>query len=348
MADDGNKIIEQIKAEAGDRARERAEARQEKQEKSEKNGQIGQIIKWAVILVLFLIITNPSLIPFLSADTKMKVRGTWERLFGDVGRVSKTVILNWVTIFQVIAVILVMFVITNVLSFILNRIKPQTAKGRSLVSLLKSALNYISVLVGFFWCLSALGVNVSTVFASVGILALIIGFGAQSLVEDLVTGIFLVFEDQFNVGDIIEVGGFRGTVDSIGIRTTAIRDMGNNVKIVNNSDLRNVLNKSTADSYAVTTVSISYRQDIEAAEAVIAELMPQIREKYPEIFVADPKYSGVQELGESGVVLKFIAEVDEKNIFSAPRLLNREIKIAFDKAGIEIPFNQIVVHQAKE
>ena len=175
---------------------------------------------------------------------------------------------------------------------------------------------------------------------------MIIGFGAQSLVEDLVTGIFLVFEDQFNVGDIIEVNGFRGTVDSIGIRATCIRDVGNNVKIINNSDLRNILNRSTADSYAVTTVSISYKENLEHVEEVVGEFLPKIREKYPEVFVKDPVYCGVQELAESGMLLKFVALVKESNIFTAPRLLNREIKLAFDKAGIEIPFNQIVVHNA--
>ncbi len=315
-------------------------------EKMKKSGTLGQAVKWLVILILFLLITNPSLIPFLPEETKQSIRGTWEKLFGDVGKISKSVTINWATLFQVIAIILVMIVVTTVLAFVLSKLKPKSSKGKSIVSLLKSALYYISVLFGFFWCLSAMGVNVSTIFASVGILALIIGFGAQSLVEDLVTGIFLVFEDQFNVGDIIEVGGFRGTVESIGIRTTAIRDVGNNVKVINNSDLRNILNRSTADSFAVTTVSISYSQDLEAAERVIKDFLPQIRAKYPDVFKADPKYVGVQTLGDSGVELKFVAEVDEKDVFSAPRIMNREIKIAFDANGIEIPFTQIVVHNA--
>ena len=248
-------------------------------EKMKKSGTLGQAAKWLVILVLFLVITNPSIIPFLPEETKQSIRGTWEKLFGDVGKISKSVTINWATLFQVIAIILVMIVVTAVLAFVLSKLKPKSSKGKSIVSLLKSALYYITVLFGFFWCLSAMGVNVSTIFASVGILALIIGFGAQSLVEDLVTGIFLVFEDQFNVGDIIEVGGFRGTVESIGIRTTAIRDVGNNVKVINNSDLRNILNRSTADSFAVTTVSISYSQDLEAAERVIIILFYLCQER---------------------------------------------------------------------
>lgn len=312
--------------------------------KKRKNIKLSHILIGFGIFLAFLVITNPSIIPFLPDDAKLAIRGTWERVFGDVGKISNTFTLSWATIFQVIAIILLLVVVTMLISFILDHLKLKSPKGRSIVSLLRSGIKYIAVIIGFFWCLAALGVNVSTIFASVGIVALVIGFGAQSLVEDLVTGIFLVFEDQFNVGDIIEVGGFRGTVDSIGIRTTAIRDVGDNVKIINNSDLRNILNRSTSLSYAVTTVSIAYKSDIEYVEKVISEFLPKIREKYPDKFEFDPKYLGVQSLGESGIQLKFVAQVQEKDIFSVPRILNREIKVYFDKAGIEIPFNQIVVH----
>ncbi len=237
--------------------------------------------------------------------------------------------------------------ITQIVRFIADKVKPKNPKGRSLVTLIKSATSYVTFIVGFFWCLAAIGVNVSTIFASVGIITLVVGFGAQSLVEDLITGVFLVFEDQFNVGDIIEVGGYRGTVESIGIRTTAIKDVGGNIKLINNSDLRNILNRSAIDSVAVTAVSVSYSTDLEKVEKVFETLLPAIREKYSDVFLEDPKYLGVQELGESGVQLKVIGKVNEKDIFSAARLLNREIKIGFDQNGIEIPFNQIVVHQGK-
>ena len=231
--------------------------------------------------------------------------------------------------------------------FIADKVNPKNPKGRSLVTLVKSATSYVTFIVGFFWCLAAIGVNVSTLFASVGIITLVVGFGAQSLVEDLITGVFLVFEDQFNVGDIIEVEGFRGTVTSIGIRTTAIKDVGGNIKLINNSDLRNILNRSNNDSIAVTAVSVAYSTDLEKVEKVFETLLPEIHTKYSDVFLEDPKYVGVQNLGESGIELKIIGKVNEKDIFSAPRLLNREIKIGFDKAGIEIPFNQIVVHQGK-
>ncbi len=309
--------------------------------------KIGKVVGLIISFVVFLVITNPSIIPFLPEETKASIRGTWGKVFGDVGKVSRTFRFNWATIFQVAAIILLMVTITVTVTFILEHIKPKSPKGRSAATLLKSATSYITTIVGFFWCLSALGVNVSTIFASVGILTLVVGFGAQSLVEDLITGIFLVFEDQFNVGDIIEAGGFRGTVEAIGIRVTAIKDAGGNIKLINNSDLRNILNRSAVNSVAATIVSVSYDTDIEKVEKVFETLLPAIKEKYPEVFWEVPEYCGVQNLGESGVELKVIGRVHEKDIFAAPRLLNREIKIAFDKNGIVIPFNQVVVHQAK-
>ena len=109
----------------------------------------------------------------------------------------------------------------------------------------------------------------------------------------------------------------------------------------------NILNRSSADSVAATTVSISYASDLDEVEPVIRAFLPKIREKHPDVFLSDPRYLGVQELADSGVVLKFVASVREKDIFSAPRIMNREIKIAFDKAGIEIPFTQVVIHQAE-
>ena len=321
-------------------------ARLKRSDSKIKPVKLSKVFGRIALFVVFLIIVNPSIIPFLPKNVKEQISGTWENIFGDVDKIYKSFSINFASLFQVIAIILLMICITSVAMFILERLKPRTSKGRSLLTLLRSATKYITTIIGFFWCLAAIGVNVSTIFASVGILTLVVGFGAQSLVEDLITGIFLVFEEQFNVGDIIEVGGFRGVVEVIGIRVTAIRDLGGNIKLINNSDLRNILNRSASTSIASTLVSVAYDTDITKVEKLFETLMPEIRANYPDIFVEDPKYCGVQELGESGMALKIIGKVNEDNIFSAPRILNREIKLAFDKEGIEIPFKQIVVHKA--
>ena len=313
-----------------------------------KHISVGKLIGWGIAMVFIFFLLNPGLIPFLPAEIKESLLDIRTEMFGEVEKMSGSFKITPYAIIRVVAIIILMVFIATLLKFIFERIHPKTPKTKSIISLAYSATNYLITFITVFLVLAAIGINLTTVFAGVGVLALIIGFGAQSMVSDLVTGVFIVLEGQFNVGDIIEVNGYRGMVESIGIRTTTVRDIGNNVKIINNSDLRNVLNRSLAESVASTSVSVSYDTDLEKAEAVIAELLPAIKEKYPEVFLAVPEYIGVDKLGESGVELKFIAKVKEQNIYTAPRLLNREIKIHFDKTGIEIPFNQIVVHEAKE
>lgn len=238
---------------------------------------------------------------------------------------------------------LVMFC-ANLLIFILSLFKPKSHRGRTLVTLLSSLTRYVAALVILCWGLSIFGVDVTTIVASVGVVALIVGFGAESLIADVVTGIFMLFENQYNVGDIVEVNGFRGTVKEIGIRTTQIIDTGKNVKIINNSDMKNILNRSDNASIAVSSIDVAYSTDLEELEKKLPKLMAEIYQAHTDIMLSEPKYLGVQELGASGVTLKFMVEVTEENIFSAPRVLNRDLLIGFKKLGVEIPFPQLDVH----
>ncbi|MBO4343823.1 MAG: mechanosensitive ion channel [Clostridia bacterium] len=252
--------------------------------------------------------------------------------------VSLTVLLKVVVMaFSIIAVEII-------LSILLTLPNPKNHRLRSVLSILASLLKYIAFIVILCWGLSILGVNVSTIVASVGIIALIVGFSAESLIADVVTGAFMIFENQYNVGDIVEVDGFRGTVTSIGIRTTCITDPGDNVKIVNNSAMKNILNRSDKISRSVSVISVPYATDLEKLESEIPALMERIYEKRTDIFKAPPKYLGVDALADSAVVLKFVVNVDEKDIYSGARLLNRDLLLGFRSLGVECPFPQVDVH----
>lgn len=227
---------------------------------------------------------------------------------------------------------------------LLGFLKPKERKGLTLVSLLSSLLRYVAALVILCWGLSVLGVNVNAIVASVGIVALIVGFGAESLVADVVTGIFLIFENQYNVGDIVEVNGFRGTVKEIGIRTTSIVDAGDNIKIINNSEMKNILNRSDNISRAVSDIAIPYETDLEALEEKLPDLMKEIFEKRSNVMLSVPRYLGVQQLADSAVILRFVVEVAEKDIYTGARVLNRDLWLGFRKLGVECPFPQVDVH----
>lgn len=268
--------------------------------------------------------------------------------FKDVESIKDIIHIDLLSIVKVILMAAFLVTMSLLLQLILHAVKGKKNRTNTIITVIASLLRYAFVLIGICWGLGILGVNVSTIFASVGIIALIVGFGAESLVADMVTGAFILFENQYNVGDIVELNGYRGTVDFIGIRTTGIRDAGGNVKIVNNSDIKNIINRSERGSIAVSMVGISYKLNIEEVEKKLPAILEKIKERNKEVFIGEVKYLGVEELGDSSVVLKFMAEVNEKNIFAGKRLLNRELKATFDEAGIEIAFPQVDVHMKQD
>ena len=221
---------------------------------------------------------------------------------------------------------------------------PKETRARTVCSLTRSILSYAAVLLSVYFGLRALGVDVTASLASVGVVTLIIGFGAQSLIEDVLTGIFLIAEGRYNVGDILVLDDFRGKVVDISVRTTTLEDAGGNHKIINNSEIRNFQNRSQKTSLAVSTISVGYDADLRAVETVIADALPAMFEENRAVFLDVPQYIGVEELGESGVVLKFIVSATEENVFAARRALNRSLKLLFDEKGIDIPYPQLTVH----
>ncbi len=247
-------------------------------------------------------------------------------------------------VMRVIGMAAAVIAATILLVFVLGLLTPDSHRGKTLVTLLRSLLKYVSAIVILCWGLSIFGIDVNTIVASVGVVALVVGFGAESLIADMVTGLFMLFENQYNVGDIVEVNGFRGTVKEIGIRTTLIVDAGKNVKIVNNSDMKNILNRSNNASIATSSIDIPYASDIEKIEEHIPALMKEIYEKHTDLMLSEPKYLGVQNLGPSGITLRFMVEIDESNIFTVPRILNHDLLLGFRNMGVECPFPQLDIH----
>ena len=186
--------------------------------------------------------------------------------------------------------------------------------------------------------------NILAIVASLGVLALIVGFAADSIIADLVTGVFILFDSQYNVGDIIEVDGFRGVVTDIGIRTTSITDASENIKIVNNADMRNILNRSDHVSKSFCDISIPYTCDLEALEEKFPSLLEEIRQKRADVMLDTPVYLGVQQLADSAVVLRFCVDVKEKDIYGGARILNRDLLLGLRQLGVECPFPQLDVH----
>ena len=305
--------------------------------KKETKTYIGIVI--VAILALFL--ANPGWLP-LSEGLKNAVAETEKKnlLFQND---LHTTLAQLITLVLALALV---WLIYQVLKLILRAVGKRGGRAQTVTNLISGLLKYIAVIAAVVWGLSILGVNATAVLAGVGIVGLILGFGAQSLIEDIITGAFIIFENQYSVGDIIILDDFRGTVRNIGVRTTVIEDAGGNLKVVNNSDIRNFQNRSRNNSVALCLVSVAYRTDLRKLEALLKEKLPKLKEEHPDLYLTAPRYLGVDQLADSGINLKFAVDVTEQNVFGAQRMLARDLKILFDENGVEIPFPQVVVHQA--
>ncbi len=301
-----------------------------------------QIIKAIVLIALFAIVVNPSLLPFLSKETAGAAEDTIKNTFAAFqsgnSRFSVPLFLSC------LAIVLFVWIISTLLRLLLKT-SARDNRTRTIAGLLDAVIKYAGWITAILWVLARLGVNVAGIFAGLGIVTLVLGFSAESLIEDVITGIFMIFEGQYDVGDIIVIDDFRGRVRSIGVRTTTIQDDGGNLKVVNNSDIRNFQNRSREESLAVCVIGIPYDSDIRTVEKIFNEKMPDLTLLYPDIFKKKAELRGIEEFADSAMVLKFTAECGEGSIFKAKRLLNREIKILFDSNGIEVPFPQVDVHR---
>ena len=217
-------------------------------------------------------------------------------------------------------------------------------KGKAIMEILCSLIKYAAVIVLVFFVLKSFGVDTTAILAGIGILGLIVGLGAQPLINDIIAGLFIVFEGVFEVGDIIVYNGFRGTVKEIGIRTTRILDTGGNVKIVNNSKLQEIVNMTNQLSLAICDIGIEYGESLERVEAIMKEELPNMKAAIPDI-KEGPFYKGVASLADSAVIVRFVANCDEGARYQVERDMNRQFKLAFDKHNINIPFPQVVVNQ---
>ncbi len=219
--------------------------------------------------------------------------------------------------------------------------------GKSIISLLSSFVKYVAMVIIIFCILASFGVDTSALIAGIGILSLIVGLAIQPLLQDIIAGIFVVFEKTYDVGDVLVVDGFRGTVTEIGIRATKIKDAGGDIKVINNSDIRTLVNMTGDLSVAISDVDIEYGESLERVEGVIEKNLDVIREKIPEI-VDGPYYKGVVSLGANGVTLRLVAQCSENAKFQTQRDMNRQIKLIFDANDINIPYSQVVVHQPSQ
>ncbi len=224
-----------------------------------------------------------------------------------------------------------------------NKVGPNQKRRQTMFKVTNSLVNYTVKLLALLLILSIWGVDVLPALAGLGILGLVIGLGAQSLIKDFIAGFFIIFEHHFDVGDVVEINGFKGTVVDIGLKSTRIKNWKQDIKIFSNGSISDSINYSSAPSTAVIDFGIGYGENIQKTIDLLNQELPKYRELLPNI-LEDPVVVGVVELADSSVNLRVVVKTATEQHYGIERALRQGIKEILDKNGIEIPFPQRVIH----
>ncbi|MGE5509464.1 MAG: mechanosensitive ion channel family protein [Chitinophagales bacterium] len=219
-----------------------------------------------------------------------------------------------------------------------KHIRLDERRAKTLSTLTSSIARYTIYFFAAVMALQHLGFNTTSILTAAGIGGLAIGFGAQNLVRDVITGFFILFEDQYGVGDYITASGVSGVVEEMGIRITKIRDFGGELHIIPNGQISQVTNHMGPSMRVLFDVSVSYDTDLDRAVAALDELFAAFAKANARVLVEGPSVLGVQELGESGITIRVVARTKPMEQWTVERQLKRQIKDRFDQLGIEIPF----------
>lgn len=216
----------------------------------------------------------------------------------------------------------------------------QRRRADTLTHVLRDVARVFILAVGTMMILSEIGIDLKPLLAAAGLGGLAIGFGAQSLVKDVISGFFILLEDSISVGDIVEVAGVNGVVEEVKLRTITLRDVSGNVHIVPNGIVDRVKNMTKGYSYSVLDVGVAYREDVDRVMAVLIEIAEELRTDalYAPEILEPLEMLGVDRFDESAVIIRCRLKTQPSQQWRIGREMNRRIKKTFDAKGIEIPF----------
>jgi small-conductance mechanosensitive channel len=252
-------------------------------------------------------------------------------------------------IVSVSVILIVAFAIwLGLTSFVDYKLNPEfgavaTSRETTLLTLLRNAATIALIIVTLMFVLSEIGLNIGPLLASAGVLGLAIGFGAQKMVQDIITGVFIQFENAINVGDVITVGGTTGTVEKLSVRSVSLRDLQGTFHMIPFSTVDMVSNYMREFSYFVCDMGIAYREDVDEAKQAMFDAFAMMIENEPDTAAAimgELEWFGLNSFGDSAVVLRARIKTVPGKQWGTGRVYNGYLKKVFDARGIEIPFPQ--------
>ena len=271
---------------------------------------------------------------------------------------SENLILWWGKFITIIIILVVVKIALSVINKLIEKsltplkksknYKKRISRANTLIPLLRSVSKYVIYFISGVMVLRELGVDTTAIIASAGVVGLAIGFGAQSLVKDVLSGAFLLFEGIISVGDSVTVGEHSGTVEVVGLRNIHLRKFSGELRVIPYGEVTSFGNFNKGYMRAIVEVGIAYEQDVERGMKALEEIANKWAEENKDIVLEPPIVQGVLSLGSSDVTLRIAIKVKPMTHWGAERELKRRIKDTFDKKGIEIPFPRQVVYLRRE
>jgi small-conductance mechanosensitive channel len=219
---------------------------------------------------------------------------------------------------------------------VMNR---RAQRARTIGSLLKSIVSGVIFAVVLVMVISELGYDITPLITSAGILGVALGFGAQSLVKDFLSGIFMIFEDQYGVGDSINLGEVAGTVEAVSLRVTRLRDVDGTVWYVRNGEILRVGNQSQNWARSVVDIAVGYKEDVARVRRILQEVAHDLweAEEFRHLIIEEPEVWGVQSLGPDSVVVRVTLKTMPQEQWRVSREMRERVKARFDAEGIQMP-----------
>lgn len=218
-------------------------------------------------------------------------------------------------------------------------------RKKTVMSLITNVIKYFLLIIAILMILNVYGVNTSALLASLGVIGLVIGLALQNTLNDFISGLFIIIENQYGIGDVVTISSFKGEVISLGLKTTKIKAYTGEIKIISNRNIVEVINHSIDISLAVVNVQIPYEADIDKTEIILNKLCLDLNKKLPYL-MGEIQVLGVTDLGDYGVEIRIVVETEPTKQYEIERLIRKEVKTELQKHNITIPYPQVVVHNA--
>ena len=263
---------------------------------------------------------------------------------------------------KIVFIAVAAWLVTNILSRIIIRTvrvavvadentskEGEKKREDTLIRIFNGALRIVILILAIMMILQEVGLKIGPLIAGAGIIGLAVGFGGQYLIRDIISGFFLILENQYRIGDSIDINGTGGLVEDISLRKTTLRDMNGTVHHIPHGEIKIVSNLSKSYARVNLNIGISYKSDLEHAISVINRTGMELAEDplFRDSVISPPQFLRVNDFADSAVVLKILGDTKPLKQWEITGELRKRLKIAFDREGIEIPFPQRVIHQVK-